>query len=307
MPDNDIENIEHETAFRCGHVGLCGRPNVGKSTLLNRLLDQKLSITSRKPHTTRWHVTGIKSSHDSQIIYVDMPGLKQQRSNALNRFMHREVSDGLLSVDVIVLVVEAAQWKEEDEYVLDRIKETDAPVYVVINKIDKLADKKDLLPFMESLNRKHDFEAVIPMSARYDSKIEGLEEAIKSFLPIQPPVYPDDQISDRNERFFLAEFLREQLVRHLGDELPYRLTVTIEDMKVLDDIAHIHALIWVESEGQKAIVIGEAGRKLKSIASSARLGMEKFIDKRVNLKTWVKVRDKWTNDIKSMREFGYNG
>lgn len=299
-------SISNDTAFQCGYVGICGRPNVGKSTLLNRLMGQKLSITSRKPHTTRWNVLGIKSSSDSQLIYVDMPGLKQQRNNALNRFMHREVADGILTVDVILFVVEALRWSDEDEYVLNRIRESSAPVFVVINKVDRVENKEKLLPFIQEVSAKHDFQSVMPMSARQDS-VAKLEKMLIAVLPQQPPLFAVDQISDRNERFFVAELLREQLVRHLGDELPYRATVTIEHMKVEGDLAHIHALIWVESDGQKAIVIGEAGSRLKQIASNARLSMEKFLDMRVNLKTWVKVRESWTDDARSMREFGYDG
>lgn len=298
--------MSDDSPFRCGYIGLCGRPNVGKSTLLNHLIGQKLSITSRRPHTTRWHVLGIHTVDNAQLIFMDMPGLKQQRSNALNRFMHREVADGLLTIDVVVFVIEALRWTEEDEYVLGHIKESDRPVVLVVNKTDRVADKKQLLPFIDSISSKHDFSAVFPMSARHDD-MQALQQQLVGLIPVQPALFSEDQLSDRNERFFVAEMLREQLVRNLGDELPYRLTVVIEDMKVANNLAHIHALIWVESEGQKAIVIGEGGERLKKIATQARISMEKFLDMRVNLKTWVKVRDSWTDDVKSMREFGYDG
>lgn len=291
--------------FRCGYVGICGRPNVGKSTLLNRLIGQKLSIVSRKPHTTRWHVLGIKSRSDSQIIYMDMPGLRQQHTNGLNRFMHREVAEGLLSVDTLILVIEALKWTNEDEYVLEQIKSVQYPVFAVINKTDQVKNKSDLLPFMDSLVKKYHFSHLFPISAKHDDT-QDLEDALVRVLPEQPPLFPEDQISDRNERFFMAELLREQLIRHLGEEVPYRLTVTIEDMKEEKDITHINALVWVENSGQKAIVIGQGGQRLKTIASAARQSMERFLDTRVNLKTWVKIRERWTDDSRSLREFGYD-
>ena len=290
---------------RCGYIGLCGRPNVGKSTLLNRLLGQKLSIVSRKPHTTRWHVLGIKSLPGAQLIYMDMPGLRQQRSNALNRFMHREVADGLLSVDTVILVVEALRWTPEDDYVLKYLQEAQYPVFVVVNKTDQVKDKTRLLPFLEELADKYPFRAIFPLSARHDSTDE-LESALIEVLPDQVALFPDDQLSDRHERFFVAELLREQLIRHLGQEVPYRLTVTIEQMKEDLGITHIHALIWVENKGQKGIVIGESGQHLKQIATAARKSIEQFLDTRVNLKTWVKIREHWTDDNRSLREFGYD-
>lgn len=291
--------------FRCGYIGICGRPNVGKSTLLNRLVGQKLSITSRKPHTTRWHVLGIHTLPDVQLVYMDMPGLRQQRGNALNRFMHREVAGGILAVDVIIMVIEALRWKDEDDYVLQQIKQSTIPLIAVINKTDRVEDKAMLLPFIETVSCKHDFSAVLPLSARHDSAAP-LEQLLIPLLPEQPALFAQDQLSDRNERFFLAELLREQLIRQLGDELPYCLTVTIEAMRVEGNLAHIHALIWVENTGQKAIVIGEGGRRMKQIGTPARLAMEKFLDQRVNLQTWVRIREHWTDDAKIMREFGYN-
>lgn len=293
------------SAFRCGYVGICGRPNVGKSTLLNRLMGQKLSITSRKPHTTRWHILGIHTLPDVQIIYMDMPGLRQQRGNALNRFMHREVADGILTVDTTIMVIEALRWGDEDDYVLQQIQHSSAPIFAVINKIDKIGDKEKLLPFIDLISNKYNFSAVLPISARHDSAV-SLEQYLIPVLPEQQALFPEDQLSDRNERFFIAELLREQLIRQLGDELPYCLTVVIENMRVEDDLAHIHALIWVENPGQKAIVIGENGYRLKQVGIKARLNMEKFLGKRVNLQTWVRIRERWMDDSKSIREFGYD-
>ncbi len=295
----------HETAFRCGYVGLCGRPNVGKSTLLNRLIGQKLSIVSRKPHTTRWHVLGIKTSTNSQLIYMDMPGLSQQRGNALNRFMHREVADGLLSVDTAILVIEALKWTPADDYVLQSLAKVDYPVFAVVNKVDRVKDKTRLLPFINELSEKYQFQSILPLSARHDNTGQ-LEQSLIEILPQQPPLFSEDQLSNRHERFFVAELLREQLIRHLGQEVPYRLTVIIEEMKQETNITHIHALIWVENKGQKAIVIGESGERLKQIATAARLSMQRFLDTPVNLKTWVKIREHWTDDNHSLREFGYH-
>lgn len=293
-----------KAGFHCGYVGLCGRPNVGKSTLLNRLMGQKLSIVSRKPHTTRWHVLGIKSASDHQLIFMDLPGLSQERRNALNRFMHREVAEGLLAVDTAIFIIEALKWTPADDYVLQNLAEVDYPVFAVINKVDRVKDKSRLLPFIEEVAAKYAFESIVPLSAHHDNTQE-LEQALVQCMPEQPALFPEDQLSDRHERFFIAELLREQLIRHLGQEVPYRLTVTIEDMKEEAHLVHIHALIWVENKGQKAIVIGDDGGHLKQVASAARQSMQSFLDRRINLKTWVKVRDKWTNDNRSLHEFGY--
>lgn len=298
-------STDTRTAFRCGYIGLCGRPNVGKSTLLNRLVGQKLSITSAKPHTTRWHLLGVKTAAHCQLIYVDMPGVSRQRGNAINRFMRREVAEGLAFINVALLLVEATRWLPEDELVLEQLKTLAVPLLAVVNKIDKVKDKTRLLPFIESLGDKHDFGAIIPVSAQTGEQIGLIEAELEQRLPEHPPIFPDDQLSDRNERFFMAELLREQLMRHLGDELPYCLTVVIEAMHEEANITHIHALIWVESDGQKAIIIGHGGSRLKQIASTARRSMEQFLGTRVNLKTWVKVRADWTNDTRSLSEFGY--
>ncbi|MEX2516222.1 MAG: GTPase Era [Gammaproteobacteria bacterium] len=295
--------------FRCGHVALCGRPNVGKSTLLNKLLGQKLSITSRKPHTTRWHILGIKSNQDYQLIFMDLPGLRRQHGNQMNRFMHREVAQGLLAVDSVVFILEAGRWLEEDVYVLEQLKSVNKPVYAVLNKTDRLADKGELLPFIKTLSTYYEFVDIIPISAKTGYQTAELEKLLADKMPVAPAIFPDDQISDRNERFFMAELLREQLMRFLGDELPYCSAVTIEHMgdrnKAEIVITDIHAVIWVETEGQKAIVIGQAGERMKKISTAARLSMEAFLEHKVNLKTWVKVRDKWTDDERSLGQFGY--
>jgi GTPase len=299
--------ITPDTAFRCGYIGLCGRPNVGKSTLLNRLVGQKLSITSRKPNTTRWQVAGIKTHENYQIIYVDMPGIreKQHEHDSVTRFMQREVMQGLLTVDVIVMVLEALHWTEADQSVLALLESVSMPVYAAVNKIDRVADKSRLLPFLEELQRRREFAGIVPLSAKTGFQVDDLEQDLVKALPERPAMFPEDQLSDRNERFFLAELLREQLIRFLGDELPYRTAVTIEQMRAEEKITHVHALIWVETDGQKAIVIGRRGERLKQIASAARQSMEIFLGSRINLKVWVKVREDWTRDVRSLREFGY--
>lgn len=294
------------TAFRCGYVGLCGRPNVGKSTLLNHLIGQKLSITSRKPNTTRWHVAGIKTCDNYQIIYIDMPGIRD-RSHAhdsVSRFMQREVMQGLLTVDLIVMVVEALRWTDADQGVLDLLETIPIPVYAVVNKVDKVTDKSRLLPFIQELAQRREFAAIMPLSAKTGLQVDELEQELVKALPERPAMFPEDQLSDRQERFFISELLREQIIRYLGDELPYRTAVTIEQMRVESNITHVHALIWVETESQKAIVIGRGGERLKEIATAARKSMEVFLGSRVNLKVWVKVRADWTRDESSRREFG---
>lgn len=296
-----------ETAgFRCGYAGLCGRPNVGKSTLLNQLIGQKLSITSRKPNTTRWHIAGIKSEDAYQIIYLDMPGIRgrQHARDSINRFMQREVMQGLMTVDVVVMVVEALRWTEADQEVLELLKSVSIPVFAAVNKIDQIADKSQLLPYLQELSQRRQFADIIPLSAKTGSQVSDLEQALVGVLPEQPALFPKDQLSDRNERFFISELLREQIIRYLGDELPYRTAVTVEQMRTDKTITHIHAVIWVETEGQKAIVIGRGGERLKQIGTAARQSMERLLDSQVNLKTWVKVREEWTRDEKSRREFG---
>lgn len=291
--------------FRCGYITIVGRPNVGKSTLLNSLLDQKLSITSRKPQTTRWHILGIKSEENYQAIYVDTPGLIDKKHNALNRHMKKEVLNSLFHVDIILFVVEALVWTKEDGFVLDLLGNQDKPVILVINKIDKVRDKDRLLPFIEESAAKGKFLEVIPVSASKKINMCDIEQCVLSMLPVAGAEYPEDQLTDRNERFYAAEFIREKLMRQLGDEIPYRMTVTVESFKLIKDLIHIDAIIWVENEGQKKIVIGKDGSVLKKAGSSARKDMETMFGQRVYLQTRVKVKKKWTDDLKAVKQFGY--
>ena len=291
--------------FCCGYVTIIGRPNVGKSTLLNRLLGQKISITSNKPQTTRWHLTGIETGDDYQDIYIDTPGLQDKYKNAMNRHMTREVMNSLSYVDVLILMIESLQWKDMDRQILKLIADIKAPVILVINKIDKIKNREQLLPFIESISAKWDFSAVLPVSARKNKNINELKKIVNSLLPVSPPLFPDEQLTDRNERFFAAEFIREKLIRKLGDELPYRISVTIEQFVLKENILHIHALVWVEGNSQKSIVIGHNGHILKSVGEQARKDMEKMFGHKVFLRTWVKVMKNWTDDIKALKQLGY--
>src|SRR3990172_4129898 len=268
----------------CGYVAIVGRPNVGKSSLLNRILGQKISIISRRPQTTRHRIVGIKTALGCQAIYVDTPGLNTGAKRAMNRYMNRAASTAINEVDAIVFVVEALRWTEQDDYVLAKLKTSTVPVILLINKVDKLADKKALLPYMAELSGKLNFAQIIPVSAKNGENVALLEEKIAALLPIAQPFYPEDQITDRSERFLAAELIREKLMEDLGEELPYALTVEIEqfadaeskagESEQAEGMAHIRAVIWVERQGQKAIVIGKNGARLKSIGQQARLDME---------------------------------
>lgn len=293
--------------FRCGIVTLIGRPNVGKSTLLNRLLGQKLSITSRKPQTTRWHLLGIDTGPDYQAVYTDTPGIQSRHGNALNRHMQREAMDALEQVDLILFLVEAMKWTPADRHVASLLREARAPVLLVINKIDKLDDRGELLPFMQQLSGQIGEAEIIPVSARSGDNIARLKERVLQHLPPGPPLYPGDQLTDRNQRFLAAEFIREKLTQKLGSELPYQLTVTVDEFREQAGLIRIHATIWTHSASQKAIIIGRGGAMLKSVGEQARQDMQKLFGKPVFLQTWVKVKRRWTDDVRALRQLGYDG
>ena len=295
----------NDTAFRCGFVAIIGRPNVGKSTLLNHILGQKISITSRKPQTTRHQLLGVKTTPTSQVIYVDTPGMHNRRSTAINRYMNRAAKSVLDDVDLVLFVVQALQWTGEDEVVLDRLQEVKAPVLLVVNKIDKLGDRDELLPFIERLSAMRRFDAVIPVSALHAENIARLEAEVAERIPVNAPLFPDDQITDRNVRFLAAEIIREKLIRELGQELPYATTVEIERFEEDEAITRIFATIYVETRGQKAIIIGRKGARLKSIGSKARVDIEKMLEGRVYLQLWVKIREGWSNDERALASLGY--
>lgn len=292
--------------FRCGHVTILGRPNVGKSTLLNRLLGQKISITSRKPQTTRWHLLGVESGPQYQIIYIDTPGIQNRYDNALNRHMMQEALDTIGRVELVLFVVEALKWNRADEFALEKIEQFRIPCLLVINKIDKVGDKKELLPYITRLQERFDFLEIIPVSAKTGKNTEELHSVVVKNIPFGPPAFPEDQLTDRSERFLAAEFIREKLTRKLGSELPYRISVTTDEFREEENLTRIHATIWVESAGQKAIVIGKAGQILKSAGEQARQDMENLFQKKVYLNTWVKVKRKWTQEESALRQLGYS-
>ncbi|RFA28347.1 GTPase Era [Alkalilimnicola ehrlichii] len=299
-------NFESDIAeINCGFVALVGRPNVGKSTLLNRLIGQKISIVSQRPQTTRHRILGIHHRDDAQIIYVDTPGLHSKTPKAMNRYLNRAAATVLEDVDVVAFVVEGIRWTPDDEFVLEKLKRLDTPVILVINKIDKVRDKSLLLPHIASLSEKYAFADVIPVSAAKGTQLDALEEAFKSLLPMSPPLFPDEQVTDRSERFMAAELVREQLMRTLGQEVPYATTVEIEAFEREGRLLKVAALIWVERSGQKTIVIGRQGQVLKRVGKSAREAMEGLFDCRVYLQLWVKVREGWSDDERALQSLGY--
>ncbi len=295
-----------DTAFKCGYVAIIGRPNVGKSTLLNHVLGLKLSITSRKPQTTRHQILGVKTHDDGQIIFVDTPGIHVENKRAINRYMNRAASSVIHDVDVILFLVQALKWTEEDTLVLKKLKNVEAPVILLVNKVDKVEDKNQLLPFLQEVTQKFEFQNIIPISAKRGDNLEDLEKQILGLLPENPPHFQEDQYTDRSTRFLVAEIIREKLIRELGKELPYQTTVEIERYKDEEKITRINALILVETKGQKKIVIGDKGARLKSIGSKARHDIENLIDRKVFLQLWVKVKAGWSDNETSLRSLGYD-
>jgi len=289
----------------CGHVAIVGRPNVGKSTLLNHLIGQKLSITSRKPQTTRHQVLGIRSEGSAQLIFIDTPGLHIEEPRAINRYMNRAARAALRGVDALVVVLDRTAWTDNDQALLDSLQGTSIPVIAAVNKVDLVADKGELLPHLDWLSQQFPFRALIPISALAGRNLDALLKELLPLLPVNSWLFPEDQISDRNERFFVAEIVREKLIRQLGDELPYTTTVEVEQFAQQGDIVHISALIYVERPGQKRIVIGEAGSRLRSIGTEARADIERFLGQRVMLKLWVKVRRGWADDERALRSLGF--
>lgn len=295
---------DQNLSFRCGYAAIVGRPNVGKSTLMNRILGQKISITSRKPQTTRHRILGIHSTETCQAIYVDTPGLHSQGKKAMNRYLNQAATTALKDVDVVLFVVSGLKWTEEDETVLERLKHANAPVILVVNQIDRL-QKEALLPHLQTLSALMKFHTIVPLSAKTGENVEQLGQEVERLLPIAPPFFPDDQITDRSMRFIAAEIVREKLTRMLGQELPYELTVEIEAYEAEENLVTIHALIWVARSGQKAIVIGKGGQGLKKVGQQARQDLERLLEQKVLLKLWVKVKEGWSADERALRSLGY--
>ncbi|RZU44900.1 GTP-binding protein Era [Fluviicoccus keumensis] len=297
---------EVDPEFRCGFVAIVGRPNVGKSTLLNHLLGQKLSITSRKPQTTRHKILGIVTEGKVQAVYVDTPGMHKKEPRAINRYMNKAAESALKDIDLVLFVVDGLKWTPDDELVLEKLQRVDAPIVLLINKVDTVADKEKLLPHIASLSAKLRFSEVVPVSALRGHNLPALHELVSRFLPFAPPLYAEDQITDRSQRFLAAELIREKVMRQLGDEIPYDLTVQIESFKEEGNLLRIDTNIYVERPGQKAIVIGEGGQRLKLIGKEARIDMEKLFERKVMLTLWVKIKGGWSDDERALKSLGYS-
>ena len=289
----------------CGFIAIVGRPNVGKSTLLNQILGQKVSITSKKPQTTRHRILGIDTDGAYQTIYVDTPGLHRQGRRAMNRYLNRAAASVLGYVDVVVFLIEALRWTDEDQDVLNRLADFPGPVVLAVNKVDRIADKARLLPFMQEIAGKRDFTEVAPLSALKGNNVIELELITARLLPVQGFLFPEDQLTTASERFLVAELIREKLTRLLREELPYALTVQIEQFIEEGQLVRVHAVIWVERASQKGIVIGEKGAALRDVGRQARQDMERLLGRKVFLETWVKVREGWSDDERALRSLGY--
>lgn len=291
---------------RAGHVALVGRPNVGKSTLLNRLLGQKLAITSHKPQTTRHSILGISTQDDGQIVYIDTPGIHQRGNKAMNRYLNRTATSTLSGVDLAVFIVDSKYWADEDEMVLQRIGNCGIPAILVVNKIDTVHRREELLPILAKLTERTGLTTVVPVSARTGDNCDQLQQAILELLPEGENFYPEDQITDRPERFFAAELIREQITRRYHKELPYSATVEIEEFDAQPHIYRIGAIVWVERDNQKGILVGKGGLALKETATEARKQLEVFFQTKVYLRLWVKVKKSWSADQASLGRLGYS-
>ena len=291
---------------RCGYVAILGRPNVGKSTLLNQLLGFKLSITSRKPQTTRHQILGIRTIGGDQIIFVDTPGMHLSNKRAINRYMNRAAKSATSDIDLIIFVTDRTSWTDEDELVAKSIEDAGAPAILVINKIDLIPKKNALIPHLNKLINLPGVVDTVPLSALRCENLDSLENLILKYLPNGQHYFSDDQFTDKSERFLVSEIIREKIMRQLGDEIPYSVAVEIEEFKERKRITHISALIWVERKGQKKIVIGENGEKLRTIGRDSRLDIEALLNCKVMLNLWVKVKSGWSNDERALSSLGYN-
>jgi len=301
---NDIDTNSITT--KSGYVAIIGRPNVGKSTLLNKIVGQKLSITSRKPQTTRNRILGIQTIDNVQIIYIDTPGIHEGEKIALNKYMNKEARAALREVDVVLFMIESTRWLAEDELVLNLLSHITVPILLVVNKVDMLSEKEWLLPHIEQLTKKHAFTEIIPISAKKGSNLLKLQKTITDLMPIGPHYFPLGQITDKTIRFQISEIIREKLTRFLSKELPYSIMIEIESFIKEEKIIKIHAIIWVERESQKPIVIGEGGIRLREIGRRARINIENLLGQKVFLKLWVKVKANWSDDIRALHSLGLN-
>ena len=290
---------------KCGYVAIVGRPNVGKSTLLNHIVGQKLSITSRKPQTTRHNMLGIHTTEHIQAIFVDTPGIHIGQDRAINRFMNKSATTAFKDVDLVLFVVDRSQWTEEDELVAEHLSGAKSPVVIVVNKIDTLADKSDLLPHLQWLQDKLNPADIVPVSALRSNNLDRLETLITDALPESEFFFPEDQLTDKSSRFLAAEIVREKITRQLGDELPYQMTVEIEEFSHEGNILHVSGVVLVERKGQKKILIGSKGERIKLIGQEARIDMQALFDVKVMLNLWVKVKSGWSDDERALRSLGY--
>lgn len=291
--------------MKCGYVALIGRPNVGKSTLMNHMLGQKISITSRKPQTTRHRILGINTTESGQIIYMDTPGMHKVEKKALNRYLNKTADTTLLGVDVVVWLIDGFSWHEYDEVIFKKLERAGLPVILAVNKVDKVKDKEVILAFFAEAQKRFPFQEMLPISALKSTNLDRLEQVLMRLLPESELIYPEDQVTDRPERFLAAEIVREKLTRRLGDELPYSMTVEIEKYEELKKITKIYAIIWVERSSQKNIVIGKQGELLKKVGTDARVDIEKLIDQKVYLQLWVKVKKGWANSERALQSLGF--
>ena len=288
-----------------GFVAIIGRPNVGKSTLMNHLIGQKISITSRKPQTTRNRVMGIDTDGDYQVVYVDTPGLHREEKRAINHLMNRAAESALGDVELILMVIDPAHWTDDDEMAFARVKQSQVPVVLVINKVDTVADKETLLPLIDKLSKQVNFKDIVPVSALRGTNLQILKKIIQDSLPQGDHLFPDDSITDRSSRFLAAEIVREKLMRQMGDELPYSSTVEVEEFKEDKGLLRISAAILVERDGQKKMVVGAGGARIKMIGTEARKDMEKLFESKVFLKLFVKVKAGWSDDVRALKSLGY--
>ena len=305
---NDLSKpIEMESGiFRCGYVALVGRPNVGKSTLMNRILGQKLSIVTAKPQTTRQRIAGIKTTEQGQVVYIDTPGIHLAAKRALNRYMNRIARASLHDVDLVLFLIEADRWTKQDEHVTRTLSSVDVPVDLVVNKIDRVPDKSLLLEFLRNEVKMDRFNKVFLLSALKGDGVEDLEHKVLKSLPFSRPFYDEDMFTDRSERFLAAELIREQLMLRLHQELPYALTVEIEEFKKEKGLLRIGAIIWIERKGQKHIVIGKGGNVLKQVGTKSRHALQELLGEKVFLKLWVKVSRDWSDNERALKQFGYD-
>lgn len=295
----------NENEEKTGYIGIVGKPNAGKSTLLNHLIGQKLCITSRKPQTSRHNILGIKQVDNCQLIFIDTPGMHKDQVTKLNKIMNKSAKNTIIDADIVLFVLDRLDWDSRDEYVVKHLKKINRPIICVLNKVDLIKDKNLILPHIEKLRNIFENVTIVPISALKKRNLGTLEDEIIARLPCKPNFFPRDQISDRSERFFCAEIVREKVIRQLGKELPYQTSVDIERFEVKGNVTFIDACVFVERQSQKKIIIGERGQKLKNIGQAARIDIEKFIQCKVMLNVWIKVRNGWSNNEDILKSLSF--